>query len=231
MPESTREAPRELSDERIDAFVRDGFVAIRGAVDPDFCEAHVRLGLQRLGAREDDPETWSPRRIHMPVSQGFPLREHAPRAWEALCQLLGGAERVREPAVFCDNFTVVWPGEGPPWRPPEEERGGWHVDGDWFLHFLDSPEQAILGIVLWRDIEPGQGGTYFAPDSIGPVARFLVAHPEGLEPEGFDFDALRGECRDLREITGRAGDFFWMHPFMLHSASINGRDRPRILSQ
>ena len=62
---------------------------------------------------------------------------------------------------------------------------------------LGSPEQAILGVVLWRDIEPRGGGTYFAPDSIGPVARELLAPPEGLRPEQFDFEALHGECHDF----------------------------------
>jgi hypothetical protein len=35
----------------------------------------------------------------------------------------------------------------------------WHNDGDWFTHFLDSPEQALLVIPLFSDIKPKGGGT------------------------------------------------------------------------
>jgi hypothetical protein len=33
------------------------------------------------------------------------------------------------------------------------ETVGWHNDGDFFVHFLDSPEQALLVIPLWSDSE------------------------------------------------------------------------------
>jgi hypothetical protein len=44
----------------------------------------------------------------------------------------------------------------------------WHKDGDFFRHFLDSPEQGLLTIVLWSDIEERGGGTFIAPDSVAP---------------------------------------------------------------
>ena len=218
-----------LTPEQIDDFVRDGFVVVPQAIDPAWCEEQVQQGFRRLGIDEHDPSSFHVHRTHMPITQGFAYAEHAPAAEKALRQLLGGRELAHAP-IFTDNFIVVLPGAGRPWKPPEAERGGWHKDGDWFLHFLDSPEQAILGVVLWRDIEPRGGGTYFAPDSIGPVARELLAHPEGLRPEQFDFEALHGECHDFRELTGRAGDVVWMHPYMLHSLSSNALDRPRVLS-
>lgn len=218
-----------LTPGQIDGFVRDGFVVVSEAIDPDWCEEQVQHGFRRLGIDENDPSSFDVRRTHMPATQGFACAEHAPAAKAALEQLLGGRELAHEP-MFTDNFIMVLPGEDRPWKPPEAERGGWHKDGDWFLHFFDSPEQAILGIIFWRDIEPRGGGTYFAPDSIGPVARKLLAHPEGLRPEHFDFVALHGECQDFRELTGRAGDVVWMHPYMLHSISSNVSNRPRVLS-
>ena len=218
-----------LSPEQIEEFVRDGFVVVPGAIDPEWCEQQVQQGFGRLGVDEHDPSSFHAHRVHMPFTQGFRYAEHAPAADEALRQLTGGRKLAYEP-VFADNFIMVLPGEDRPWKPPHAERGGWHKDGDWFLHFLDSPEQAILGVVVWRDIAPRGGGTYFAPDSVGPIARTLVSHPEGLRPEDFDFEALRAECSDFRELTGRAGDVIWMHPYMLHSISSNTSDRPRVLS-
>jgi len=51
---------------------------------------------------------------------------------------------------------------------------GWHNDGDFFVHFLDSPEQALLVIPLWSDIESKGGGTAVCGDGIKHVAKHLV---------------------------------------------------------
>ena len=50
----------------------------------------------------------------------------------------------------------------------------WHNDGDWFTHFLDSPEQALLVIPLFSDIKPKGGGTVICTDGIKLVAQLLV---------------------------------------------------------
>lgn len=46
--------------------------------------------------------------------------------------------------------------------------------GDWFTHFLDSPEQALLIIPLFTDIKPKGGGTVICTDSVKLVAERLV---------------------------------------------------------
>lgn len=50
----------------------------------------------------------------------------------------------------------------------------WHCDGDWFTHYLDSPEQALLVIPLFTDIKPKGGGTVICTDGIKLVAERLV---------------------------------------------------------
>jgi hypothetical protein len=50
----------------------------------------------------------------------------------------------------------------------------WHNDGDFFVHFLDSPEQALLVIPLWSDIESKGGGTAVCGDGIKYIAKHLV---------------------------------------------------------
>ena len=52
---------------------------------------------------------------------------------------------------FIINFGL---GADQPWQPPSPEVSGWHKDGDFFRHFLDSPEQGLLTIVVWSDIYP-----------------------------------------------------------------------------
>lgn len=49
-----------------------------------------------------------------------------------------------------------------------------HNDGDFFVHFLDSPEQALLVIPLWSDIVPRGGGTVVCADGIKCIAKHLV---------------------------------------------------------
>ena len=62
-------------------------------------------------------------------------------------------------------------------------RGCRHKDGGHFRHFLDSPEQGLLTLLLWSDMLPKSGGTFCALDSVGVVARFLADHPEGVHAD------------------------------------------------
>ncbi|CAE6350818.1 unnamed protein product [Rhizoctonia solani] len=108
-----------------------------------------------------------------------------------------------------------------------QDLDNWHCDGDFFLHFLDSPEQALLVIPLYSDINPRGGGTYIAEDSISAIARWLRDHPEGVVPgmgpgeAKFDFAARLKDCKLFTEMTGERGDVILLHPLMLHSASKN----------
>lgn len=43
---------------------------------------------------------------------------------------------------------------------------------------MDSPEQALLVIPLWSDIEPHGGGTALACDSIKEIAKYMVFPPQ-----------------------------------------------------
>jgi hypothetical protein len=65
--------------------------------------------------------------------------------------------------------------------PKPTELDGWHVDGDFFIHFLDSPEQGLLVIPLFTDIQDRAGGTMVCSDAIKVMARYLVSGL-GLSP-------------------------------------------------
>lgn len=76
-----------------------------------------------------------------------------------MCQLLGGEERISEHMNFrswSDGFIVnlgkeEYDANGDMGVKEMRELDGWHNDGDFFVHFLDSPEQALLVIPLWSD--------------------------------------------------------------------------------
>ncbi|MGQ9816199.1 MAG: hypothetical protein ACUVR3_13830, partial [Candidatus Roseilinea sp.] len=82
----------------------------------------------------------------------------------------------------------------------------------------------------WSDMLHQGGATFIAPDSVRVVARYLYEHPEGVDPDKFDFQSLINQCSQFEEITGRAGDLIIMHPFMLHASSQNALRKPRFMS-
>jgi len=220
---------RELSEAQVEHFLAHGFVTLEKALPVDFCEAEVQKAWKRLGLSEQDRSTWSFTRTNMPGLDLFPFEKVSPRAWNAICDLLGGPDRVKQPCQFTNNMIVVFNNAKEPWAPPSATSPGWHKDGDWFEHFLDSPEQALLIIVIWRDILPRGGGTYFACDSVGEVARHYAQKPEGGSLQGPDYAKILGNCRDFRELTGKGGDMVLMHPYMVHAVSINTLPQPRVI--
>lgn len=213
-------AERVLSQSDIDHFIEHGYVIIRGGFDREVASKWVDEGFKRLGYDRHDPQTWAKSKIHMPNTRLVDVAEFAPRVWRAVCELLGGEERVRKPYNWSDGFIMnLGYGAEKPWAPPSPQSTGWHKDGDFFKHFLDSPEQALLTIVCWTDMIHKGGGTFISPDSVGVVARFLAEHPEGVMPNGFG--GLISQCHEFIELTGNAGDVVLHHPYVLHATSQN----------
>jgi hypothetical protein len=221
-----------LTEEQVETFLTRGFVLVKNAFTREQAEAWSAQTFPRLGYDANDRATWEQARIHMPTHQRTEVKEFSPKAWGAICDLCGGAERVLEPCYWGDGFIVNLGSDGDEaaWQPPSPQVGGWHKDGDWFLHFLDSPEQGLLTIILWSDVEPKGGATFVAGDSVGVVARHLIEHPEGVRPGGFDFAGMVRECGDFFEATGEAGDVYLLHPYILHASSRNALRKPRLIT-
>ena len=250
-------------------------------------------------------------RINMPIHKYFPVTDIAPKAWSAMCQLLGGEDRINEyvlhllsleyplpshchpkhqpfppflllsllllppslPPSHNSQHPTPTPDQPPQLTPPSsasswkdsfivnlgipsgstsptppQQLTNWHVDGDFFVHYLDSPEQALLVIPLWTDIVPSGGGTVICPPGIPLIAQHLFAHPEGVSSrmtpraqnptfasEGADLsfycDIARGMPDEaFVEVTGEVGDVYLLHPLMLHSASHNALRRVRVIT-
>ena len=162
-------------------FVRQGWVEVEGAIDAAYCEARVQHGFERLGITEADPSTWPTGWHNLPPVEAPGIEEIAPRAAAVLYELVGGKEAITF-AGIPDNLIFNFPDPTTEWWPPHawtSPGAGYHKDGDWFRHFLDSPEQGILGIIFWRDVTERQGPTYLATDSVGPVAALPRRPPRG----------------------------------------------------
>jgi hypothetical protein len=215
----------------VEQFIRQGWVAVEGALSADYCEDRVQAGFDRIGADAARPETWPGGWHAIAPTEAPPFAEAAPLAGDVLRALIGPDTEAKFdglPDNLIFNFPderAWWPAER--WDVPE---AGYHKDGDWFRHFLDSPEQGLLGIVFWRDVAERQGPTYLATDSIGPVARFLASRPRGVDPGELPYRDLLSQCQQFVPLTGRQGTVVFAHPFLLHSASVNATNEPRVIS-
>ena len=222
--------PRALSDSQLEEFYSHGFVTLRSCFSCEWCKQQVDRAWLRLGLDPEQPESWPAKRIHMPTIERFEVKEVAPAAYAAAMELVGGEERAQG-WIWGDGFIVnLGDGAAQPWQAPSAGVKGWHKDGDFFRHFLDSPEQGLLALVIWSDIRPRGGGTFVARDSVRVVAKYLQERPEGVRPMNFPFRDLIAQCSDFVEVTGEVGDVVLLHPFVLHASSQNHRAEARFLT-
>ena len=219
-----------LTDIQIERFIQEGHIILKDCFPRDLAEEWTSFAYRRLGYDPNDSSTWEEARIHLPAMNRVSIREVAPKAFDAICDLLGGEDRLaNSDPTWGDGFIINFSlGADNPWQPPSPKVRGWHKDGDFFRHFLDSPEQGLLTTVIWSDIHPQSGGTFVACDSVKHVAQRLYEHPEGLLPGGFG--GLIEKSQEFVELTGSAGDFVLLHPFILHSGSQNPSGRARFIT-
>ena len=232
-----------LTNEQAEHFVEKGYVIIEECLDHELMKEWTDRAFVRLGYDPSNPASWEKEILWMDRENTAPIKEISPKAWGALCDVIGGEERIETKTMgiesihfttinsleWSDSFIVNFKrGADQGWIPPSPKAEGWHKDGSFFRHFLDSPEQALLSTVLWSDIAHQGGGTFIAPDSVRVIARYLRDRPEGVEPG--DFKNLIDECREFVELTGAAGTFILMHPFMLHASSNNVLGKPRFMT-
>ena len=236
---------RVLTDGQVQSFLDNGYLVVKDCLDTSVAESWIAEAYDRLGYDRNDPSTWAKDIIWMDHQNHLPVHQVAPKAWDALLDIIGGEDRL-EPRVmgitsshftsinsflWSDSFIVNFHrGADQPWQPPSPNVKGWHKDGSYFKHFLDSREQALLPIVMWSDMLHQGGGTFIAPDSVRVIARYLAEHPEGVNPKDFNFQGLISQCTRFEEVTGNAGDVAILHPFMLHASSQNTIKQPRFMT-
>jgi len=231
-----------LSDDQVQHFLDKGYLVVKGCVEPELAQRWTDRAYHRLGYDKQDPNSWEKDLVHMHPESSLPIREISKNAWLAICDVVGGENRVEDTVMeveghfdrinsfeWSDTFIVNFArGHDQPWQPPSANVSGWHQDGAYFRHFLNSREQALLTVLYWSEVNHQGGGTFIAPDSVRPVARFLADHPEGVS--AVPAEDIIGQCTEFVEITGEIGDFVILHPFMLHTSSQNVLGVPRFMS-
>lgn len=238
---------------------RDGVVELRGCFGADAAARmqDVVWGelRQRHGILRDDPSTWAPQ---YPTGLKNAKRHRAfdailtPPLAAVLDDLLGPGRWA--PPKQWGNVLVTMP-TPEPWRVPWRI---WHADFQYPERPWDRPA-AVKVWALLDDIGPGGGGTPQLLGSHRATAAYLAGRTGDEREykrvrDGFlrsdpwlrrlidraDDDPARTErCLagarvgdvDLRvvELTGRAGDVFVIHPWVMHTIATCAADRPRLM--
>ncbi len=227
-----------LGGDEIEAFVADGFLAVRRAFTTDVDAACVDVVWKRLGEQgiqRGHRDTWTKPVAWVSCPEGGPFVDAgtSPALWDAYDQLIGRGRCAPRRGVG---------GSIPVRFPSEEDPGyaGWHFEsgtakGDgttWSS--VHSPSRALLALFLFTDLGAQDAPTFVLRGShLDVAARLGRAGDDGLEwssvephlpPSTFE--------RDVVAVQGMAGDVFVCHPFLVHRASWPHRGRlPRVMAQ
>jgi tetratricopeptide (TPR) repeat protein len=244
-------APGFLDAEQRERFLADGLLTLRGAFDPELARRWREDGLRRLREEPerwvrgyatkiaddpsrslvnfspDDPTTWTWPRIELLGPESLVIQEFAPAAWTAICQLLGGAERVQTRSWAQYLLLNLCDGQEGDDGLPAPDDAGWHIDDPSPVTRLDQIRNGLVCIALFDRLLPTSGNTWLALDSVALVARELAAHPEGIDFVNERGRRIPSRCARFHEVTGEAGDILFLHPLMMHTASSNSSGRIR----
>ncbi|MBA3686478.1 MAG: phytanoyl-CoA dioxygenase family protein [Planctomycetes bacterium] len=220
--------PSTLTNAEVDAFVRDGYLAVPGLIPSAVVAAVQPQIIAALGDTPAHPERWD-------HGNGYLLKD-SPRAaqvgqrftdrYRGILADLCGPGRFVMPDDFLGYMPIRFPQPtAPAWRPAVM-----HVDGNHFHHHVDSREQGLIAVELWSDIAPEGGGTAIRVGSHRVVSRLLASHePAGIASAALSLAAIASAAHlPVIEAIGAAGSVLFMHPHTLHGSSTNRSDRVRL---
>ena len=215
-------------------FIRDGFVKLAGAVPRPVIDDCVDLLWAAIGVDRRDPATWT-EPVYWVGGMSQPSFVQAMNSIVLLeaCDELAGPGRWK-PRNSMGSFPLRFPNR-------REPTGlGWHVEGSYMPEGSDtywtnvrSRDRALLALYLFTDVEAEDGPTRIRVGS--HLAVPAVLHPYGEEgAPGPEFApqlvAATDKCPEAY-ATGRAGDVYLCHPFLVHAAQANHGTRPRFIGQ
>jgi hypothetical protein len=217
-----------LSQAHLDHFVEHGFVVLRSALPADIVDDWLQWCYQRLECTPTTAVAKLQALTRLPGLLSVDGVELCPKGWQAIGQLMGGLDRVAGEWNFSDSFHVnSHMSFGGTWCFPSIESGEWHIDGDLTRRFFDSPEWALVALLMWTDSPKYGGTTLIAEGSVRLVSQYLLDHPEGVD--AFNWGTLlKGTKTVFRQIQALPGDLLFMHPYLIHSSSANHSGIPRI---
>ncbi|MFE1750994.1 phytanoyl-CoA dioxygenase family protein [Streptomyces anandii] len=223
-----------MDDTMAERFLEDGFVRIEGAFPPRVAEDCARLLWRETGYDPEDPGTWKDPVVRVGgMAQGpFAAAANTP-ALHAAFDLLVGAGRWN-PRYSLGTFPLRFPHE----RDPGDT--GWHIEGSylpdgeqWYFTNLRSRDRALLMLFLFSEVTEEDAPTRIRVGSHLDVPALLDPYGEAgvsvleIAPRVVEATAHR----PLVHATGRPGDVYLCHPFLVHAAQPHRGSRPRFMAQ
>jgi hypothetical protein len=225
----------------LDAFVRDGYLAVRGAVDAETaagCRELIWAAMARRGVRRDDRGSWPPLVEGMDDLEGEPFIAAylAPALTAAYDELIGRGrwERSVRSADLGETVVVRFPAED------ERANAGYHIEGSYAAPDgsgagwvnVRSRARGLLALFLFTDVGRDDAPTRLLQGSHLAVPEFLVPYGEAGTDSDAEFWRPSTLCMTVAHATGRAGDVFLCHPFLVHTATWPHRGAgPRMIAQ
>jgi hypothetical protein len=209
----------------VDAFVRDGFVAVRGAVDAETvaaCRELIWAELERRGVRRDDSGSWPPlvEDLDNLAGEPFTAAYMSPALTAGYDELIGPGRWT--PALDIGQAVVV--------RFPAEDRAnaGYHIEGSYspppgkpgrYWVNVRSRDRGLLALFLLTDVGRHDAPTRLLCGSHLVVPQFLAPYGEAGTDADAEFWRPSTLCLPVVHATGKAGDVFLCHPFIVHTAT------------
>jgi hypothetical protein len=216
-------------------FIRDGYVAVRGAVDARTvaaCRELIWKSMSQRGVRRDDPVTW-PSHLHIDDldAGAFAAAGMSPALTAAYDELIG-AGRWSTPVKVGNAVAVRFPSQ-------DRANAGYHIEGSYrspdgqpgWVN-IRSRARGLLALLLFTDVGPDDAPTRLICGSHLTVPEFLAPYGEEGTYSDADFWYPSTLCRPVVHATGSAGDVFLCHPFIVHTATWPHRGAaPRMIAQ
>ncbi|WP_036497459.1 phytanoyl-CoA dioxygenase family protein [Nocardia aobensis] len=225
-----------LTDAEVECFVAEGFVRVEGAFSESTAAEAREILWRATGCDPADSGTWTRPVVRLPgfADPPFARAARSPLLAQACDRLVGAGRWV--PYQGLGTFPIRFPSE----QPPGDD--GWHIDASfpgedpqeylrWRIN-VRSKGRGLLMLFLFSDVGPDDAPTRIRVGSHLPIAKVLepygaagVAMSDLVE----DFAATEG----LPEVaaTGRAGDVYLCHPFLVHAAQAHRGRNPKFMAQ
>lgn len=213
------------------SFIELGFVKIEAAFDAELAERGRRIIWADMKMDPTKPDMWTEPVVRLVPSDNEPfgLAVNTALLRSAYNELVGENWYARPNA---GAFVVRFPSS------VEPNDTGWHIDGSFLVgdqYFINlySRERALLMLFLFSDVDENDAPTRIRSGSHLDVPRFLVAAGEN----GLSFNNISMLVNDATQdrpvalATGKAGDVYLCHPFLVHAAQKNNGPNVRFMAQ
>ncbi|MFG1797609.1 phytanoyl-CoA dioxygenase family protein [Nocardia sp. NPDC049149] len=224
-----------LSDAQIDSFVTDGFVKVAEAFSPETAAEGREILWRATGCDPDDRSTWTTPVVRLGDFADAPFARAvtSPALIEAFDQLVGAGRWL--PRNSLGTFPIRFPVRAEPGD------DGWHLDvsfpgadpADYFTWRVNlwSKGRALLMLFLFSDVGADDAPTRIRVGSHRRIPALLAPFgADGAELGQFGYGQATADLPEA-SATGRAGDVYLCHPFLVHAAQRHRGKDPRFLAQ